>query len=158
MDGILFIDEAYTLAKEGNDFGQEAIDTLLKQMEDRRDRFAVIVAGYTKPMKTFISSNPGLESRFTRTIEFDDYTPDDLFSIFERLCQKGDYSLTDSAKQKVLSIFEKLYEQRDESFGNGRLVRTLFENTLELHSSRLALNPLDSLDIIKEEDIADSVK
>ena len=91
----------------------------------------------------------------TRTIEFDDYTPDDLFSIFERLCQKGDYSLTDSAKQKVLSIFEKLYEQRNESFGNGRLVRTLFENTLELHSSRLAVNPLDSLDVIEAVDIAD---
>ena len=157
IDGILFIDEAYSLAKEGNDFGQEAIDTLLKQMEDRRDRLAVIVAGYTEPMKTFIRSNPGLESRFTRTIEFEDYTPNDLFAIFARLCEQWSYSLTSSAKQKALGIFEKLYQERDDRFGNGRMVRTFFEKTIEIHSTRLALNPLDSLDVIDVDDIPDSM-
>ena len=157
IDGILFIDEAYSLAKEGNDFGQEAIDTLLKQMEDRRDRLAVIVAGYTEPMKTFIRSNPGLESRFTRTIEFEDYTPNDLFAIFARLCEQWSYSLTSSAKQKTLTIFEKLYQERDDHFGNGRMVRTFFERTIEIHSTRLALNPLDSLDVIDVDDIPDSM-
>ncbi len=155
IDGILFIDEAYTLIKEGNDFGQEAVDTLLKQMEDRRDRLAVIVAGYTEPMKDFIKSNPGLESRFTRTIEFEDYNANDLFEIFHRLCQKGHYCLTGAAKQKVLFKFEQLYLQREAHFGNGRLVRTFFEKTIERHSTRLTLNPSDSLDIIDVKDIPD---
>ncbi|MGP5361185.1 AAA family ATPase [Psychrobacter celer] len=158
MDGVLFIDEAYTLVKEGKDFGQEAIDTLLKQMEDHRDRFAVIVAGYTNPMQVFIKSNPGLESRFTRTIEFEDYNPSELFSIFEELCKKESYSLTESAQKKVSSIFEKLYEEREDNFGNGRLVRNLFNKTRVIHSSRVALDPLDSLDIIEAIDIPDFIK
>ena len=91
MGGVLFIDEAYALAKEGNDFGQEAIDTILKAMEDNRKDFIVIVAGYTKPMETFIESNPGLKSRFNKYIEFADYTMEELTAIFQTFCDKYEY-------------------------------------------------------------------
>ena len=158
MDGILFIDEAYTLAKVGNDFGTEAIDTLLKQMEDYRDRFAVIVAGYTSPMQNFINSNPGLGSRFTTTIKFEDYNSEELLSIFERLCQRGSYRLTEEAKQQAFTILDALYQERDESFGNGRLVRTLYEKTVKLHSNRVYNENLEDLQTLEARDIPDTVK
>lgn len=142
LDGVLFIDEAYALVPResgGRDFGQEAIDTLLKRMEDYRDRLVVIVAGYTDEMETFIESNPGLKSRFSRYFFFKDYAPEELLAIYELMAKKSHFKLTDEAKAILLDVFEDLYVQRDSSFGNGRLVRNLFEKTLENQANRLAV-------------------
>ncbi len=140
LDGVLFIDEAYTLKPEntGKDFGQEAIDTLLKRMEDYRDRLVVIVAGYPDEMSRFIESNPGLQSRFTRYFTFEDYQPEELLAIFEKICQSNHYQLDTQAKEVLVTKFTELYNQRDRNFGNGRLVRNLFEKTLEKQANRLA--------------------
>ena len=138
LDGVLFIDEAYSLSGGSeNDYGQEAIDTLLKLMEDNRDRLVVIVAGYTKEMEEFLGSNPGIKSRFTRFIYFPDYTPKDLCKIFLSLANKAQYALTSGALGNLAIVFQSLYNQRDGNFGNGRLVRNLFEKTLGNHSDRL---------------------
>jgi hypothetical protein len=138
LDGVLFIDEAYSLSGgSDNDYGREAIDTLLKLMEDNRDRLVVIVAGYTKEMEEFLASNPGIKSRFTRFIYFSDYTPKDLCKIFLSLSNKAQYSLTSGALANLAIVFQSLYNQRDGNFGNGRLVRNLFEKTLGNHSDRL---------------------
>jgi ATPase family associated with various cellular activities (AAA)/AAA lid domain len=139
INGILFIDEAYTLAKEGgNDFGQEAIDTILKKMEDLRDRLVVIVAGYPRQMKEFLSTNPGLESRFTRFIHFDDYHVADLCNIYERMCMANSYSLTQQARANLAILFNRGYAKKDEKFGNARFVRNVYEKTLGNHADRLA--------------------
>lgn len=149
-DGVLFIDEAYTLAKrDGHDYGQEAIETLLKKMEDLRDRLVVIVAGYPAEMKTFIASNPGLQSRFTRYIEFDDYHVADLCLIFERMCSVNGYLLTPSARANLAIVLNRAFVQRDKGFGNARFVRNAFERTLGNHSDRLAI-----LDKISREDLS----
>jgi stage V sporulation protein K len=142
LDGVLFIDEAYTLKPEnaGNDFGQEAIDTLLKRMEDHRDRLVVIVAGYSDEMSRFIKSNPGLQSRFTRYFTFEDYRQRELFSIFAQICQSHHYQLDEGAKEVLLANFTELYNNRDKNFGNGRLVRNLFEKTIEKQATRIAAN------------------
>ncbi len=136
MGGVLFIDEAYTLVKKGGggqDFGQEAVDILLKRMEDDRGKFIVIAAGYTEEMETFLTSNPGLKSRFTRRFEFEDYMPEELMEIFEMLMKNEEYSIADDAKEFLLKEFTKLYRNRDKNFGNARLVRILFEEAkLEL--------------------------
>lgn len=139
LDGVLFIDEAYTLAKADspNDFGQEAIDTLLKVMEDRRDQLAVIVAGYSDPMRKFIQSNPGLESRFTRYIQFDDYAAEELTTIFEGFCRQYDYQLTPEAQAKVAREVADLWRRRGRNFANARAVRRLFEEAVERQASRL---------------------
>lgn len=139
LDGVLFIDEAYTLkpADARNDFGQEAIDTLLKRMEDYRDRLAVIVAGYSEEMSRFIDANPGLQSRFTIYFSFEDYKPDELLAIFEKLCKESQYNLEVEAKQALLNKFTELYLNRDKTFGNGRLVRNLFERTIKKQANRL---------------------
>ncbi len=156
MDGILFIDEAYTLAQGGqNDFGQEAIDTLLKEMEDHRDRFAIIVAGYTNPMKKFVDSNPGLKSRFTRYIEFPDYEPEALYSIFEKLCLDSQYNLADEAREKARKYLDDMYEGRDENFGNARDVRRFFEEIISNQANRLAKNAEGDLELIKAVDVVD---
>ncbi|WP_430685635.1 AAA family ATPase [Leptolyngbya sp. AN02str] len=143
LDGVLFIDEAYALVPRdgggGRDFGQEAVDTLLKRMEDYRDRLVVIVAGYTDEMTLFIESNPGLKSRFNRYFYFNDYTPEELLGIFEIMCKKGHFLLTEGAKAKLLHLFEELYMERDRTFGNGRLVRNLFEKSIEQQANRLAV-------------------
>ena len=125
LDGVLFIDEAYTLKPidSGNDFGQEAIDMLLKRMEDYRDRLVVIVAGYGGEMTRFIESNPGLKSRFNRYFHFEDYTPQELLLIFNSFCQKHSYRLTEEGREVLLHQLQDLYHQRDKSFGNGRLVQ-----------------------------------
>ena len=140
LDGVLFIDEAYTLKPldSPKDFGQEAIDTLLKRMEDYRDRLVIIVAGYDAEMNRFIGSNPGLQSRFTRYLKFNDYLPEEMLAIFEKMCQSHQYIVSSQAKNKLLEKFATLYENRNSSFGNGRLVRNMFEKTLEKQATRLA--------------------
>jgi SpoVK/Ycf46/Vps4 family AAA+-type ATPase len=140
MGGILFIDEAYSLAPKGGgtDFGQEAIDTLLIGMENNRDNLVVIAAGYENEMERFINSNPGLESRFKNFIHFADYNGEELFKIFELQLKKNDYVLAPDAEAKLKSYLNKLYENRDRNFANGRDVRNLFEEIIERQASRLA--------------------
>ena len=139
LGGVLFIDEAYSLASGGEqDFGREAIETLLKAMEDHRDDLIVIVAGYDEPMEKFISSNPGLESRFNKYFHFSDYNGEQLYKIFLSQCSKGSYVLSKSAQKKAKEIFNEMYENRDENFGNGRDVRNFFEDTIVRQSNRLA--------------------
>jgi stage V sporulation protein K len=140
LDGVLFIDEAYTLAREDSrdSFGQEAIDTLLKRMEDHRDRLIVIAAGYPELMTKFISSNPGLESRFTRFLQFDDYGPDELHAIFLTLADTGEYVLEAEADERLRRRLVRAYAERNERFGNGRFVRNIFEETVNRQSLRLA--------------------
>jgi len=145
MDGVLFIDEAYTLAmnKGDKDFGQEAIDTLLKRMEDNRDRLAVIVAGYPDEMKEFINSNPGLKSRFNRFFYFDHYTPEQLLKIFDLFMKNASFTLTGPARKEILRLLTRFYKSRDKSFGNGRFVRNLFERMVERQANRIAsITPL----------------
>ena len=139
MGGVLFIDEAYALnGKSENDFGQEAIDTILKAMEDHRDDLVVIVAGYTELMGRFIHSNPGLESRFNRFLLFEDYTPEEMFEIFKMRCGKG-YVLAPEAEPLVRDYIAE--ESADPSFGNARGVRNLFEHILVAQNNRLAKMP-----------------
>lgn len=136
--GVLFIDEAYTLTSKGeNDFGQEAVDTVLKYMEDHRDDVIVIVAGYTDLMKKFVSSNPGLESRFNKYVDFADYTAEEMMGIFGLFCKKSCYELTDGAKASVLSVLNRASEDAGR-FGNGRGVRNLFEKVLSAQANRVA--------------------
>ena len=139
LDGVLFIDEAYALAKGGGtDYGQEAIDTLLKRMEDHRDRLIVVVAGYPAPMKEFLISNPGLSSRFTRTITFEDYSVPEMCRIFGKMCRNDEYVLSQSALAHACILMNLAHYQRNEHFGNARFVRNLYENTTMKQSSRLA--------------------
>jgi hypothetical protein len=139
LDGILFIDEAYSLAGRGaDDFGIEAIETLLKRMEDDRDRLIVIVAGYTGPMEQFIASNPGLESRFTNYLKFCDYQPAELQEIFHRMAAQSGLTCPPEADTRVRELCEKLYASRNEQFGNAREMRNLFERTVRNQSGRLA--------------------
>ncbi|MGB3493088.1 MAG: AAA family ATPase [Elainellaceae cyanobacterium] len=145
LDGVLFIDEAYALqptGKAGGDFGQEAINILLKRMEDHRDRLVVIVAGYTDEMSSFIESNPGLKSRFNRYIYFDDYDPHDLLKIFHKVCKDNHFRMTPEADTELLRLLAFLYQGRDRMFGNGRLVRNLFEKIVEVQANRLALEAM----------------
>ena len=137
MGGVLFIDGAYALnGRSENDFGQEAIDTILKAMEDHRDDLVVIVAGYTDLMDRFIHSNPGLESRFNRFLLFDDYTTDEMVEIFRMQCKKGCYQLTEEAQPLIRDYIAE--ESADDSFGNARGVRNLFEHVLVAQNNRLA--------------------
>lgn len=139
LGGVLFIDEAYTLLdKSGQGYGQEAIDTLLKEMEDNRGDFAVIVAGYNDLMREFINSNPGLKSRFNKYVHFDDYSADEMFDIFCLLCDKGAYEISEDAKELVRKHFENLCDSKDDSFANGRTVRNVFENIISKQASRIA--------------------
>ena len=162
LNGVLFIDEAYALVpgESGRDFGQEAIDVLLKRMEDHRDRLVVIVAGYTDEMTTFIESNPGLESRFNRYFYFNHYKPEELLAIFEKMGSKSHFKLAPGTGEKLQTLFEDLYENRDRTFGNARLVRNLFEKSLERQANRLAvLSSLSDelLTTLIPEDIPDRV-
>lgn len=140
LGGVLFIDEAYTLARgnDSNDYGQEAIDTILKAMEDHRDDLVVIVAGYPDLMERFINSNPGLKSRFNKYIHFEDYTPEELLEIFDSMCKKAGLTATRTARNWVLHVFTEEYENRDETFANGREVRNFFEKAVVNQANRLA--------------------
>lgn len=140
LGGILFIDEAYTLTRSqgGNDFGQEAVDTLLKCMEDHRNDLIVIVAGYPDLMGQFLASNPGLQSRFNKFINFADYKPNELMDIFEKRCKSQGYTLSEKARYYAKGYFERIYENRDENFANGRDVRNFFEKALARQANRLA--------------------
>lgn len=139
LDGVLFIDEAYTLSRNSeNDFGQEAIDTLLKRMEDNRDRLVVIIAGYTDEIRNFVNSNPGLASRFNRYIDFPDYSEAELAEIFKRLIATYDYTLSGDAKDVLAEQVAKAVREKDSHFGNGRFVRNLFEKAIERQANRLA--------------------
>jgi SpoVK/Ycf46/Vps4 family AAA+-type ATPase len=140
LDGILFIDEAYTLSgSHGTDFGREAIDALLKFMEDNRSRISIVVAGYTGEMKNFINSNPGFQSRFNRFVEFPDYGADELSSIFERLVLSKHYELGAGTKALAKQMFADLHSKRDRTFGNARTVRNVFEKAISRQADRLAL-------------------
>lgn len=137
MGGVLFIDEAYALSRSahGDDFGYEAIDTLVKLMDDYRDQFAVIVAGYPAPMERFLGANPGLASRFVTTVEFPDYDTAELVAIFDRLCADKGVLVGDGVHERVAAYVRTI--QRGESFGNGRLVRNVFEHMLRRQATRL---------------------
>lgn len=141
LGGVLFIDEAYTLARgnDSNDYGQEAIDTILKAMEDNRDDLVVIVAGYPNLMERFVNSNPGLKSRFNKYIYFEDYTPEELLEIFDSMCKKSGLIATENARDLVLKHFEEKYANRNETFANGREVRNFFERAVVNQANRLAL-------------------
>ena len=151
LGGVLFIDEAYTLARgnDSNDYGQEAIDTILKAMEDHRDDLVVIVAGYPDLMERFVNSNPGLKSRFNKYIYFEDYTPEELLEIFDSMCKKSGLIATKNARDLVLKHFEEEYANRDKTFANGREVRNFFEKTVVNQANRLAQESY-----IDDEDVA----
>lgn len=158
LDGILFIDEAYSITEgAGQDFyGKECVATLLKRMEDDRERLVVIVAGYTKEMQDFLQANPGFQSRFNRYIEFPDYSPEELFEIFALSLQKFEYRLTAEAEAKLRIYLQYAYEHKDKNFGNGRFVRNTFEKTMECQANRLAVIgrlSMDDLTTITESDI-----
>lgn len=156
MGGVLFIDEAYTLAKGENDFGQESIDTLLKAMEDQREDFVVIVAGYSEPMNRFLESNPGLKSRFNKSITFEDYSPNELLDIFELFCKLNDMRLSSDARDYLTQYLSKLSNEKSENFANGREMRNLFEKTFTNQANRLSqYNDIsdEELNFIKSEDI-----
>ena len=141
LDGVLFIDEAYSLVPEGgagNDYGQEAISTILKRMEDYRDRLVVIVAGYKEEMQRFIDSNPGLQSRFNRYIDFPDYSSGELTDIFKMYMKKNQYTLAPNAEEYLKEQFEYAVAHKDRNFGNARFARNVFEKSIQQQANRLA--------------------
>ena len=140
LNGVLFIDEAYaiTQSESGNDYGAEAVATLLKRMEDDRDRLVVIVAGYTNEMKKFIDTNPGLQSRFNRYIHFPDYSSDDLYKIFRKYLKKNEYTITKEAAAYLKERLDYAVEHKDRNFGNARFVRNVFEKTIQAQANRIA--------------------
>ena len=138
LGGVLFIDEAYALSNGSeNDFGKEAIDTILKMMEDNRDNLIVIVAGYTDLMEDFLDSNPGLRSRFGKRFLFPDYNATELMEIFERICESNNYTLSEGAKRVALAEFNKMIDSKGKDFGNGRDVRNFFEHAISKQASRI---------------------
>ena len=156
--GVVFIDEAYSLTQNafGNDFGSEAVNTIIKRMEDNRDDLAVVVAGYTEPMQVFIESNPGLRSRFNRYFYFEHLATEQLLQIFENFCKTSDFQLANEARNKVLDTFALMEEHKTDSFGNARVVRNLFEKTVQKQANRLIYwsAPKDEqLRMLYEEDI-----
>jgi SpoVK/Ycf46/Vps4 family AAA+-type ATPase len=152
--GILFIDEAYSLVNSGvryeDTYGKEAIDTLLKRMEDYRDDLIVIVAGYEKEMRKFIQSNPGLESRFNKFFHFEDYNGNELTDIFISVAKERHYNLGNEVIEKLRDYFSKIYSQRDKNFSNGRFIRNFFEKVITNQANRIIL-----LDSISEKDLTE---
>lgn len=140
LDGMLFVDEAYALVSGGeNDFGREAIDTLVKRMEDHRERLIVIAAGYPDDMKQFIDTNPGLQSRFTIHLNFENYSAPELVAIFKGFCEKNQYTLEASAEAALESRVAAELEAAGRGFGNGRHMRNLFEKAIRKHAVRLCM-------------------
>lgn len=138
LGGVLFIDEAYTLARDdGDSYGQETIDTLLKLMEDYRDNLVVIVAGYPDLMKKFIESNPGLASRFNKYIVFEDYNSQELMEIFEYMCSNSSYEIDKNGKEFLDSYVKEMLNEKDESFGNARTMRNIFEKSITFQANRV---------------------
>ena len=163
LNGVLFIDEAYALVPEnaGNDYGQEAISTLLKRMEDDRDKLVVIIAGYPNEMKRFIDSNPGLQSRFTRYINFPDYTDQELFDIFKLYLNKNQYTITNDAAELLKNKLENVIANKTKNFGNARYVRNIFERAVEQQANRLSAQRSisdEELSILTKEDIENAFK
>lgn len=158
LDGVLFIDEAYSLVQGGQgDYGKEAISTLLKRMEDDRDRLVVILAGYSKEMDDFINSNSGLQSRFNRYIEFPDYSSEELLQIFDFIIKKNEFVLTDEASNLVKEVIAKAVANKNNNFGNARYIRNLFEKVITQQANRIAtaenisnevLSKIEAVDII----------
>jgi SpoVK/Ycf46/Vps4 family AAA+-type ATPase len=158
LDGVLFIDEAYALAHDsiGADFGREAIDTLLKAMEDWRDRLVIVVAGYDEPMEKFLDSNPGLRSRFNKFLLFEDYNPEELLEIFVKLGREAGYRLTESALVAARSCLRQVHAERSKNFANGRTIRNFFEKVTQFQADRVALimePTTGELETIEAEDI-----
>ena len=148
--GVLFIDEAYALSRKDDTFGQEAIDTILKAMEDSREEFVVIVAGYTRPMEDFINSNPGLKSRFNKYIEFPDYTIDELMGIFEMNCKKYDYEAEEDVKAQIRAMIVQRKLAALENYANARDVRNLFEEVITNQARRVAAMESPTKDDMKK--------
>ena len=149
LDGVLFIDEAYSLVQGGgSDYGQEAIATLLKRMEDDRDRLVVVLAGYSEDMKRFIDSNPGLQSRFNRYIHFADYSAEELKQIFMLNVQKNQYKMDVDSLTRLDEILTSAVEHKDKNFGNGRYVRNLFERTIQNQAMRLSTLPKITTEVL----------
>lgn len=140
LNGVLFIDEAYALVPEDshNDYGQEAISTLLKRMEDDRDKLVVIIAGYTDEMQRFIDSNPGLQSRFNHYIKFPDYSAEELYQIFQTYLKKNEYTMTEETGDYLKKQLKTVVANKDRNFGNARYVRNLFEKAIEHQANRIA--------------------
>ena len=162
LDGVLFIDEAYSLVQGGqNDYGMEAISTLLKRMEDDRECLIVILAGYSKEMEEFINSNSGLQSRFNRYIEFPDYTSSELMQIFNFIAKNNDYNLSEEALARIASVITDAVEHKDANFGNARFVRNLFEKIITQQANRITEESKitnEMLAKIEEIDIINAIK
>lgn len=164
LNGVLFIDEAYSLVPEqkGSDYGQEAISTLLKRMEDDRDSLVVIIAGYNNEMKRFIDSNPGLQSRFNRYIHFNDYSTDELYQMFTKLyLKKNQYTITDEAAEYLHQQLDYAVAHKDKNFGNARYVRNMFEKAIQEQANRISKNMANSrhdLTEITKEDLEKAFK
>lgn len=156
LDGVLFIDEAYTLVGGNNDFGSEAIATLLKRMEDNRDRLVVILAGYPNEIRVFIDSNPGLQSRFSRYIHFDDYSADELLEVLKLNLKKSRYRIKRNAYEWMGNYIRNKVYMKDNNFGNARFIRNIFESIVQNQADRLARQESignDELTIITIDDV-----
>jgi SpoVK/Ycf46/Vps4 family AAA+-type ATPase len=160
LGGILFIDEAYSLSQEDQssaDFGSEAIQILMKRMEDHRDDFVVIVAGYPQPMKSFLRSNEGFKSRFSTYLYFSDFTPEEMVEIFKYFCKQENYDIDNEALKSVRTAIEFKHTLRDKTFGNARFVRNFFEAVIRNHASRVGTSieepTVTDLRLLKFEDI-----
>lgn len=160
LNGVLFIDEAYALTQKsgGQDYGDEAVATLLKRMEDDRDKLVVIVAGYTDEMKHFINTNPGLQSRFNRYINFPDYTPEELYKIFRMYLNKNEYTITKEAASYVQQRLDYVVAHKDRNFGNARYVRNVFEKAIQCQANRISAGRNLSEDQLTEITLADVKK
>jgi SpoVK/Ycf46/Vps4 family AAA+-type ATPase len=145
MGGILFIDEAYTLSDQNDQYGKEAIDTLMKRMEDDRGKFVVIAAGYKEKMEEFLQANAGLASRFTHKLHIEDYNEDELLAIFKKMAQKDSYILSPTAEFKALDVICRMLMTKDETFGNAREMRNLLDATIQQLSVRVSQMPPDQV-------------
>ena len=160
LGGILFIDEAYTLSDQNDQYGKEAIDTLMKRMEDDRGKFVVIVAGYQNKMEQFLMMNAGLASRFTYKLHIEDYTQDEVLAIFKKMAEKQQYPLSPGAEFKALDVISQMLEVKDETFGNAREIRNLLDETIQQLSIRVSNMPPETVtketyQIIQPEDFKD---